>query len=246
MSLLRILTVLLALAGIGGAGAYLFGAHAKQQDENARIADQLRALRHYEAVLNQDVLKVRSGLTRNYDSVVTTVDQMNGLMTNLRRGYFGNKAGGDAQLAAQLNAYQENFAQRRVLIERFKGRNAILRNSLFYFPTVAGIVKTEAQKKGDKGNLGATVDSLLQDLLVFYVHGYPKLQKRIRGHLHKLSAMSDEVSPALARQMTLMIKHASLTLSHKQEVDSLVAQITSAGGSAQLEALFQNYQARYL
>lgn len=246
MTIMRTGLTIIAAGAIAAAAVFVINAQAKGRGEHDQVAQQLRELRQHNAVLNQDILKLRSGLYRNYDTVVVATQRMSDLVASLNKASAASIGQDNPQFAGLLRQYAEDLDQRQAKIERFKGRNAILRNSLFYFPTVSDIAKNHAGQLGGADHLAHTIDALQRDLLVFYIHGDVALQPQLRAHLHELSGLSDEVPPELAKQLRLLVKHAAIILAQKKAVDTLVAEITSSKGLALADGLYNSYQAQRL
>lgn len=246
MSIVRTGLALVTAGAIAAGAFFVYNAQAQGRGERDQIAQQLRELRQHNAVLNQDILKLRSGLYRNYDTVVVATQRMSDLVAGLNQVSTAGLGQENPQFAGLLLQFGEDFETRRAYIERFKGRNAILRNSLFYFPIVSDIAKSHADRLGGLGQLKDAIDSLQRDLLVFYIHGDAALQPRLRAHLHELSGLSDEAPSELANQLQLLVKHAAIVLAEKKAVDALVEEITSTRGVALADSLHNSYQGQRL
>lgn len=242
MTILRTGLALVIAGGITAGAVFVYKAQAKGSNERSHIAQQIRELRQHNAVLNQDILKLRSGLYRNYDTVVVTTQRMSDLVAGLGRVAASDLGQKNPEFVSLLQRFGEDFETRRDHIERFKGKNAVLRNSLFYFPTVADIAKRNARRLGATGTkVIAAVDALQRDLLVFYIHGDAELQPKLRRHLSELSRLSDEVPRRLGSEVQLLVRHAAIILSNKKSVDALVAEITSDQGLALAENLQNSF-----
>lgn len=241
--LLHALFIAAAVSGL----AYLYTkVQAYSPARHAQITSQLRQLKHYDAALNQDVLNVRSGLLQHYDPLVQTTLGMAQLIVELQDSSAGIVGNGNQDLDQLVKQYSQLFTTRSTMVERFKAKNSILKNSLFYFPTAAALFVKHAQAIDAAGDLSTSTEKLLQDLLSFYVNGNPDIQARVQSHIHGLSELSDEAPEGLERELTGLVKHASIVLWHKKEVDELLRRITSAESSAVADSLNHVYQAQYL
>jgi signal transduction histidine kinase len=98
---------------------------------STRFDQQMEALDRFsrlERVLNREVLTARAGLSRNYDALARTTDAYDDSVNRLREA-----AGSDAEEEAAIEVLAEGARRQQNLIEKFKSRNALLRNSFLYF-----------------------------------------------------------------------------------------------------------------
>lgn len=229
--LIHSIVILIAICTLVALG---FVGRAIPAQSDGSVEQRLQQLVQYDAALNGNVLKVRSGLLQHYDPLVQTATSMTKLLAELRGAKPGNGNGDFDQLAKQYSQLAET---RLVMTERFKAKNAILKNSLFYFPTAATLFVKRAQEANAAAPLSIAAEKLLQDLLTFYVNGNAGLEARVKSHLHELGRLSDEAPAKLERELNALMKHASIVLWHKKAVDDLLRRITSAESAAVLSSL---------
>src|SRR5258708_19601734 len=92
---------------------------------------ELRALddfSRFERGLNREVLTARAGLSQNYDALVRIADAYDGALNRLREA-----AGSSSEESAAIEVLAARARRQQDLIEQFKSRNALLRNSFAYF-----------------------------------------------------------------------------------------------------------------
>jgi signal transduction histidine kinase len=98
---------------------------------SVRYDRELRALDNFsrlERGLNREVLTARAGLSRNYDALALMTDAYDDSLNRLREA-----AGLDSEEGAAIEVLAARARRQQDLIERFKSRNALLRNSFAYF-----------------------------------------------------------------------------------------------------------------
>jgi signal transduction histidine kinase/CheY-like chemotaxis protein len=98
---------------------------------STRFDRQIEALDHFsrlERALNREVLTARAGLSRNYDTLARTTAAYDTSIGRLREA-----AGSDAEEGAAIEVLAAGARRQQDLIEMFKSRNALLRNSFLYF-----------------------------------------------------------------------------------------------------------------
>ncbi len=85
-----------------------------------------------ETALQRDVLSARAGMLRNYDPLVQQVDALHEAIGRLR-----HNVSDDAAEAAAIDRLATEAARQEELTEEFKTANALLQNSLAYFPLLS-------------------------------------------------------------------------------------------------------------
>ncbi|MDQ7250588.1 two-component system VirA-like sensor kinase [Dongia sedimenti] len=98
-------------------------AHSVQLTLN--VLDEVAAA---ESALHRDLLGVRTGLLNNYDPIVAETKIIREAIPRLR-----TNAPADPQIAKQIDHFEKIVELQEQETERFKSRNALLRNSLTYF-----------------------------------------------------------------------------------------------------------------
>jgi hypothetical protein len=88
-----------------------------------------------ESALNRDVLSARSGMLRNYDSLVRETNAMRDAVARLRA-----VAAGDREISTAVGELVQAVDRAEHLTDQFKSRNALLQNSLAYF-VVLGVYR---------------------------------------------------------------------------------------------------------
>ncbi len=97
----------------------------------ARYDRELQALDAFselERGLNREVLTARAGLSRNYDALARMTDAYAESLDRLREA-----AATDSEQSTAVEALAASADRQRDLVEQFKSRNALLRNSFAYF-----------------------------------------------------------------------------------------------------------------
>jgi len=103
---------------------------------STRYDRQLEALdqfSRFERALNREVLTARAGLSRNYDALARLTNAYEDSLIQLREA-----AGSDSEEVAAIEALAAGARRQQQLVEQFKSRNALLRNSFLYFGMFSG------------------------------------------------------------------------------------------------------------
>ncbi|MDJ0945905.1 MAG: hypothetical protein QNJ30_20755 [Kiloniellales bacterium] len=242
MSKLRLFHGVAILAAAGAAGFFLSQSQWLGASAESETLTQLQQLKQYDAALNQEALKVRSGLVQHYDPLVQATYRVADVVIALQNTETGIVGKGNRDIDQLVKQYAQLYEKRVTITERFKARNSTLRNSLFYFPTAATLFIKRAQENKAPQAMIVTTEQMLRDLLSFYVNGNPDMHDRVQKGLHELSRLSDEAPEAMEREITGLMKHASIVLRHKKQVDDMLVQITSPESLSVLDSLVHVYQ----
>ncbi len=242
MSKLRIFHGVAIMAVAGAAGFFFSQSQWVGAAARSEILAELQQLRQYDAALNQEALKVRAGLVQHYDPLVQATYRVADVVIALQNNDSGIVGKGNRDIDQLVKQYAQLYEKRVAITERFKARNSTLRNSLFYFPTAATLFIKHAQETKAPQAMIDTTERMLRDLLSFYVNGNPDMHDRVQKGLHELSRLSDDAPEALEREITGLMKHASIVLRHKKQVDDMLVQITSPESASVLDSLVHVYE----
>ncbi|WP_386362094.1 two-component system VirA-like sensor kinase [Xanthomonas campestris] len=124
------LAALLSIAPLGGLIFFslFMGSLDRDTHRYGRALDALDALELADTNVDNDVLKARIGLLRNYDSLVSGDARARATLQQLQQ-----LGSGDQPLAQAIAALQTDYMAKSVELEVFKSQNSLLSNSLAYF-----------------------------------------------------------------------------------------------------------------
>jgi signal transduction histidine kinase len=133
----------------------------------------------FERALNREVLTARAGLSRNYDALARLSDAYDSSLSRLR-----DAAGPDSDESAAVEALAVRARQQQDLIERFKSRNALLRNSFLYF----GIFSTRLAAS-DHVPVVAAATMLAAAMLRLALDTSPAAAREVKDRLEQLAGL---------------------------------------------------------
>jgi len=201
-----------------------------------RFNANLRRLKELDATVNQDLLKSRYSLLTYYDPFVSEIAEEEGLQRSLKElAASSNEA--SVELTESLHSYAAISADKEKLIERFKSQNAILKNSLRYFPLLtAEIAERATRTRGDR-LLAARLNELLRNVLIYNLNSGSERGDQIHARIDALL----KGSPAARGNYNLspLIAHARAILKYKSEVDLLIQDLTNLPTQERAEALYR-------
>ena len=233
-------------------GAVLFAflfikAQAIDFNQHNRYVVMLRQLTELDTRINQNILESRYGLLIYYEPINNNLKKIHSLQNNLKKTpTFINKQN-QIEIHQKLQNHMEVLQEKERLIEDFKSKNAILRNSLSYFPIAITntVNKASAEPRNDK--LITLLNELLRDVLVYNLYSNeelrPKINQQIDGILKNRGQLPSRLNDA---DLKIAIAHAKIILQYQSYVNNLLGEIivlhTPQSAEALAEAYYRYYQ----
>jgi diguanylate cyclase (GGDEF)-like protein len=187
---------------------------ASSDEGSAQIATHLRQTKQHLSELGQQLVLTRHDLLPHYDSI-------NSSMTALKADISALQADESAQrtpvLKTEIRHLEALYQDQAQQIEAFKSANAVLKNSLRYFP-LAVTQLSESMMASGKYMLARQVADLGSEVLVFNLTANPELDARIRHDADALDlALSHTGWQETGSQLS---QHAHTILDYKTRLDA--------------------------
>ena len=216
------------------------GVDSAAQDGYSRDLRRLQAL---DARLNDHVMRSRSGAVVSYDPIVQTFAELRRLDRRLERAPpFMSQEGRD-EMAARRSDFEEALLVKEERVDAFKTNNAVLRNSLQFFPVAAKDLALRLASEPGASGLAARVDDLLRDVLLLNLVPDEEMIPRAKASLARVE--TGPVSEAHGADVNVLVLHARVILGNKPVVDNLVGEILRLPLSARAEQFEAAYSRRY-
>lgn len=200
----------------------------------------LRQTQELDARINQNVLQVRYRLLTYYDPIVNDLTQLKKIQTELQQPPTFINRGGHEELSQLLQTYINVWQEKEQYIQRFESQNAILRNSLSYFPIA---IKDLVEQDTTPPTLAIRLNALLRDILLFNLSTDEELAPRIEREIQQIVA--DSTTPANNADLKMAIAHAKIILNSHSQVDKLIKSIITLSTSNSSERLREAYDGLY-
>ena len=217
-----------------------------ESDAHNRFNQHLRQLKELDATLDKDVLESRYGLLTAYDLLITEIGEVNRLQVELKNipGFLDRDK--QRKVSKLLNEFGSLQGEKENLLERFKSRNAIINNSLRYFPVAtSNLIKNSAANNAGQQE-SEPLNYLLRDILVYYLLTDTELKPAIAERIEFLQQRQKEKPSAPGKtDLDTTISHARTILRLKPEVDELVGQIISLPTAGKVEEIIELYDSYY-
>ena len=224
------LAVIAMLAGLALTLGYLFNrTQAVDLDAQNRVMRNLQELEKLDAGWNVDILRSHIGLNPDYDPLSAPLPRMHQLQEQI--GAALPMARG-AEAAAVFKELERALHEKEQLVEQFKSQNAILRNSLMYFPPAITELKTELS--GFESALvpartvlalDTALNALLTELLRFNMVPDPLQGQRIERDLGAVLVLRAWFSPHVRERVEELARHGRAIVRYRQLENSVERKI---------------------
>ncbi len=220
---MQTLGVLLAVALLG---YLLVRAQGVPPDLHQRIIANLNQTTYLDTTLDGNLIKLRHRLLNNYDPIVYGLERMRDNIADLRN--LAAELEKDPQLMRGIGLLADRFEQKAEVIEEFKSHNALLKNSLYYFPLSIGELERQLAGSPQPALLGFSPRELLLEILQHNLDpdsGRAEGLEKMLGHLLERSARGEDRQ--LRRTMERVALHGGNILTFERNVDDLLILLTS-------------------
>lgn len=226
------------IVGLLAAVTYLF-VYGTSVDPAQHVStlQSISALQRIDAGLGRDVLLVRSGILRHYDSLNRAVTEMNGLVEQLQSGQTATAL--PPEVMQRIGSLSANIKQKENLVERFKTGNALLLNSWAYFiHRNSEISKWNAV--GDEPVDQATVMGQLSPIMMLVLsHPQGDVSGAAAALLSRLEQM--DIPENLDSPIDSIVKHGRLILNLTPQWDSELRTLLATPTPSLIDALRDSY-----
>ena len=200
-----------------------------------RIFTIIQSIRESDTALDQDILKSRYYLIKSYDPLNTSIAQIQASINELKHEEFGlgKISRGNEDIKQAFEKYLEVFSLRKILIDKFKSQNAILKNSLYYLP-----ISANSSKKLSSGGYNLLVDEIVRETLLYTNSGDDENKKIADEAIVKLRKLNELSTGPLKIETEVFVKHCENILTRKKELDSIVKDIINLPAKDSINLLY--------
>lgn len=196
-----------------------------------------------DAAINQTVFMSRYSLSNSYyDELVEHVQaqkQQQRILEDMPSFIAGVRK---QDIQQQLNERGELVLQKETLIEAFKTKNALLKNSLTYLP----ILVQELKQEGLGQEINQELDRSLElSLLYSLAYEDKEVVVTLGSQINQLKALASALPTNQKEQLDLASAHIGIILDNKTQIDQLIQDILTVPISPSLEKLEESYGQAY-
>jgi signal transduction histidine kinase len=212
----------------------LVGGTAPDAARHERTLDAVRTVILYNAALQRDVLRARSGLLRSYDPLVGSIRSLDEAAASLPAAR--EIASGEARAEIDRRVADVTAALRddEALVESFKSDNALLQNSLSYFNHLSGGLAAERS-----GPQAVEIGALALAMSRFIADPRLDAEREVIASLDRLANLS--AGTGEANDVLSLAAHGRLIVTRLPTVDDLVARLQASPVSERVRALQDVY-----
>lgn len=219
-------------------------------ESHNRLVSTLGELQALDATLNQDVIRARYRLLVNYDPLVEAVGKSDRLLQQLRQAQHHDHASmpQSTAISAKLEQLAETLKQKAVLVDYFKSDNAVLKNSLNYYPLALqqiSVVETvvDTTRVRLPAGLRQLGPDLLGGILQYIQSGDPERREAAEMYANEVRKYAS--TPALRPGVDHAVRHTEVILEYADRVEMLLAQILALPSAQLAEDLYRTYTAEH-
>jgi signal transduction histidine kinase/CheY-like chemotaxis protein len=205
--------------------------------DSARFDRELRALddfSRFERGFNREILSARVGVSRSYDALVRMTEAYDDALDRLRVA-----AGPNSEESAAIEVLAATAERQEILIEQFKSRNALLRNSFAYF----GILSARLASS-DYEPLIAVAGALATAMLHLALDTSPVAVREVQNRLNELASL--QRPPSDADTIQALIAHGGILHDLLPATDAVLKGLVAAASNREQEAVRSSLLKRQL
>ena len=200
------------------------------------IFGSFRNIKQSDSLLDENILKSRYYLNKNYDPINENLQKIQSEINFLDKGEDSLRKSNNDTLIAHLDEYIKVFNEKKFLIDTFKSQNAILKNALYLLP-----ISTEKVKSLKLYN-STFLDESLKNILIFNLSGEEDLKKKCEENLETLKLASPQIQNI---EFDILIKHSENILQKKISLDKILNEILRIRTAETLELMSREYSLYY-
>jgi two-component system, sensor histidine kinase and response regulator len=204
-----------------------------QHDQAMR---DFQLLERLDAEIDADLLRSRYDLLRSYDPFVEKLREMRLAGADLQRLRPLMSRAASERMIPLLAREWDVLTQKAQLVERFKSDNAVLKNSVRYFPVL--IAEASRSAAGNRP-LQVHLANLLRDALLYDLTPHSNLTGELNADIAQLSDAG--VRPELDGTLGSVRAHAATIRDFKPKVESLTEQLTALPTTRSVAAIAAAY-----
>jgi PAS domain S-box-containing protein len=209
-------------------------------ERHNQYLSNLRQIQYLDAHINQNVLQMRAGILSSYDPIVNDLAKLKQLQADLKQTPSYIDLEGHQELNRLLQNHIRLWQQKEESIFRFQSQNAVLTNSLTYFPiAIADLVR----KNTTSPVLINQLNALLRDILLFNLSTDKTYVSKIEREIQQIS--TDLTPNTDGKAIEMALTHAKIILDRRAQVKDSVAIVMELPTSQISENLSLAYNRRY-
>ena len=211
--------------------------------QHHQFMNDLNLTKQLDTEINRDLLESRFELLASYDPFVQKLDEMQRVEAALQRIPPFVPREKQKQIQQLLKQESELQSQKVRLVETFKSENAILKNSLRYFPTLIAEASPIVATGKDR-QLQGHLTNLLRDILLYDLTPHSDLGSQVNAEIALLTNDAAR-RPELKDILNSAAAHASTITRIKPQVEAVTEELNSLPTGRGIDAVLLSYLRDY-
>jgi len=234
-------SVAFVLVLVSGLSLFYTQTQSVDTDKHKKIVQSLLELRQFSAQVNEQVLFAQRHGFHNYDLLSKSSKVLMPLLQEVRLNL---PQGANEKLNAEVVELNGLLEQQAEILEVFKSRNALLKNSLNFLPTIANKVLSDLQaSRLPNPQLMSGVNQLFRETLSYNLTSDLKLVPKLQGLLTQFNNQYRHSALRNNRDLRRFLAHVQIILGTRQQVDELSNALLSLpiiADSIKMEKIYLN------
>ena len=209
----------------------------------------LRHLKQLDAQWELDVLRSRIGLNPHYDALAETSGEIDRLVGTLEADLSGPNHDDVATLQNARSLLVQAVRDKAQLVEQFKLKNSVLRNSLAFLPTAAADIvqaidlNDRGPRTGAEHKAAADVNSLLLSTMLYSQEASDQRAAELQSSLAAVQAVELLLPRHMQEHLRIFFAHVRIIASEQKLVNDLVASIVAAPTGERIDSIYHALEA---
>ena len=210
------------------------------EKDHQQFAGLVNELKHLDANLILNVVRVHGGQQSNFDSIGQTNKHIQSGLDQLERLLITLEDGGKEDLIRQHSQLEVLQLRRQRLLEQFLAKISVLSNSRRYLSLAVSEASVTANANHDR-YLAERLSLLLHDILKYSLHGEPVMRFRLLSQIGQLETISRDQPAEMRANLMQLIPHLRLITDLTGDVDRLFQQVQALDFDYRLGAIYADH-----
>ncbi len=141
----------------------------------------------------------------------------------------------------EFEAFGNELDHEDRLIQQFKSQNAVVNNSLRYFPIATRNLARRIERDPRTLNLAADLKLLVADVLTYSLAPDQQSAQGIKEQIDHLLQTANTQDPRTQAELLLILNHATTILEKKPALDDLTKELIAVPAVEHAEKLYNSY-----
>ncbi|MEW5755722.1 MAG: DAHL domain-containing protein [Pseudomonadota bacterium] len=207
--------------------------------------DLLRGLMQTNAELNADIVKIRQGALKNYDSLEVNLRKLEQKVDQLKNGEGKIYKLGDSDIDEKLDKLAALIGNKGDQITTFKLHNGLMRNSLDYLPGALNDMYQEELKGENDEVLHRRIEDALRFTIMYTIKGEEKWRRDALAHINWIRRVAVEKPRNLKLALRSFSDHLEVVITSSEKVNDLINTLSDYSTSNTENDLYRSYMNYY-